>query len=103
MLPHLLNRILADLQIGSVTADGAYDTRKCHNAIVDHGASAAIPPRGIEANHRRRHRKERGTPRIKIIGSATLAKLERIPPPEPRRDKDNLCKTAGPATNGARL
>ena len=45
MLPYLLNQIPADQQIGSVTADGAYDTRKCHNAIADRGASAVIPPR----------------------------------------------------------
>ena len=33
MLPHLLNQIPRDQHIGSVTADGAYDTRRCHNAI----------------------------------------------------------------------
>jgi len=72
MLPHLLNRILADLQIGSVTADGAYDTRKCHNAIVDHGASAAIPPRGIEANHRR-SRVETKITCVKLLGQRLMA------------------------------
>jgi hypothetical protein len=45
MLPHLLNQIPPDQQIGSVTADGAYDTRKCHNAIADRGAAAVIAPR----------------------------------------------------------
>jgi hypothetical protein len=40
MLPHLLNQIPRDQHIGSVTADGACDTRRCHNAIVDRGASA---------------------------------------------------------------
>ncbi|MEL6266985.1 MAG: transposase [Pseudomonadota bacterium] len=29
----------------SVTADGACDTRKCHDAIADRGAHAVIPPR----------------------------------------------------------
>ena len=29
----------------SVTADGAYDTRKCHDAIAERGAAAVIPPR----------------------------------------------------------
>ncbi len=33
MLPHLLNQIPRDQEIGSVTPDGAYDTRRCHNAI----------------------------------------------------------------------
>ena len=45
MLPHLLNQIPRDQKIGSATADGDYDTRRCHNAIADRGASAVIPPR----------------------------------------------------------
>ena len=45
VLPDLLNQIPAHEQIGSVTADGAYDTRKCHDAIADRGADAVIPPR----------------------------------------------------------
>ena len=45
VLPDLLGQIPADEQIGSVTADGAYDTRKCHDAIADRGADAVIPPR----------------------------------------------------------
>jgi hypothetical protein len=45
MLPELLNQIPADVQIGSVTADGAYDTRKCHEAIAARAAAAVIPPR----------------------------------------------------------
>ena len=45
MLPELLAQIPADQDIASVTADGAYDTRKCHDAIADRGAVAIIPPR----------------------------------------------------------
>lgn len=45
VLPDLLDQIPADQEIGSVTADGAYDTRKCHDAIADRGAHAVIPPR----------------------------------------------------------
>ena len=45
MLPEFLNQIPPDQDIGSVTADGAYDTRKCHEAIATRGASAVIPPR----------------------------------------------------------
>ena len=37
--------IPADQDIASVTADGAYDTRKCHDAIAERGANAVIPPR----------------------------------------------------------
>ncbi|UOA15884.1 IS5 family transposase [Sulfitobacter dubius] len=45
MLPELLNQIPPEQEIGSVTADGAYDTRKCHDAIADRGANAVVPPR----------------------------------------------------------
>jgi transposase len=45
MLPHMLNQIPRDQHIGSMTADGAYDMRRCHNAIADRGANAVIPPR----------------------------------------------------------
>ena len=45
MLPELLDQIPPDQDVGSVTADGAYDTRKCHDAIAARGAYAVIPPR----------------------------------------------------------
>ena len=45
MLPDLLAQIPADEEIATVTADGAYDTRACHDAIAARGAAAIIPPR----------------------------------------------------------
>src|SRR6056297_2982748 len=45
MLPELRNQIPPDQNIGSVTADGAYDTRKCYDAIAARNAHAVIPPR----------------------------------------------------------
>jgi hypothetical protein len=45
MLPELLSRIPPDQDIASVTADGAHDIRKCHDAIAERGAHAVIPPR----------------------------------------------------------
>lgn len=45
MLPDLLNQIPPDQELGSVTADGAYDTRKCHDAIAAQNAHSVIPPR----------------------------------------------------------
>ncbi len=45
MLPELLDQIPADVEIGSETVDGAYDTRRCHDAVADRGANAVIPPR----------------------------------------------------------
>ena len=40
MLPELLDQIPPDQEIGSVTADGAVDTRKCHDAIAARGTHA---------------------------------------------------------------
>jgi hypothetical protein len=45
MLPELLDQIPPDQEIATVTADGAFDTRKCHEAIAARGAAAIIPPR----------------------------------------------------------
>jgi len=45
VLPDLLDQIPEDEQIGTVTADGAYDTRRCHTAILKRGAAPIIPIR----------------------------------------------------------
>jgi len=45
MLPDLLEQIPPNQEIATVTADGAYDTRRCHNVIAAPGAAAIIPPR----------------------------------------------------------
>ena len=45
MLPELLNQIPSNQDICSVTADGAYDTRKCHEVIAARDAHAVVPPR----------------------------------------------------------
>ena len=45
VLPDLLAQIPADQPIGTITADGAYDTRKCHTAIAERDATAIIPIR----------------------------------------------------------
>ena len=45
VLHDLLNQTPPDEEIGSVTADGAYDTRKCHDAIVARNAHVGISPR----------------------------------------------------------
>ena len=45
MLPELLRQTSPDQEIACVTADGARDTRKCHDAIAERGAAAVIAPR----------------------------------------------------------
>ena len=45
VLPDLLDQIPEDEQIGTVTGDGAFDTRRCHTAILERGGTAVIPIR----------------------------------------------------------
>ena len=45
VLPELLDQIPPDQEIASVTAEGAFATRKCHDAIAARGAAAIMPPR----------------------------------------------------------
>ncbi|MFC0280490.1 IS5 family transposase [Falsigemmobacter intermedius] len=45
VLPDLLDQIPPDEQIGTVTGDGAFDTRRCHTAILERGGTAVIPIR----------------------------------------------------------
>ena len=51
ILPELLGQIPEDEQIGTVTADGANDTRRCHAAITERQAIPIIP---IRKNGKRR-------------------------------------------------
>jgi hypothetical protein len=45
ILPRLLDQIPADERIASVSGDGAYDTKDCHEAIASRAAHAIIPTR----------------------------------------------------------
>ncbi len=45
MLSKLLEQISSEEPIGTVTVDGAYDTRSCHAAIAARQATAVIPTR----------------------------------------------------------
>ena len=45
MLPVLLDQIPEGKETGTVTTDGACDTRLCHTAIIDRLATAIIPIR----------------------------------------------------------
>lgn len=48
VLPDLLDQITPDQPIGPVTGDGAFDTRRCHTAILERGGNAIIPIRKNE-------------------------------------------------------
>jgi len=41
VLPDLLDQIPEDEEIGTVTGDGAFDTRRCHSAILARGGTGA--------------------------------------------------------------
>ena len=86
MLPELLEQIPPDQVIGSITADGAYDTRKCHDALQP----VAQERQAVETLQRRRQSPQRGSQCIAIPRPRHLAKMERIPPPKPRREQDEL-------------
>ncbi len=45
VLPDMLDQIPEDEEIGTVTADGAHDTRRCHGASLARGALPIIPIR----------------------------------------------------------
>ena len=45
VLPELLDQIPEGVEIGTVTADGADDTRRCHTAITLRQDTAIIPIR----------------------------------------------------------
>ncbi len=107
MLPDLLEQIPPDQDIATVTADGAYDTRRCHNVIAARGAAAIIPPRKNaqlwKPNHGGRHRAKRSCEGVQVSRKGSLAKVDGISPPEPRRDQDELRQTPWPGPHGPRL
>jgi hypothetical protein len=45
VLPDALAQIPDEENIGTVTADGAHDTRRCHSAVIVRGGTAIIPIR----------------------------------------------------------
>jgi hypothetical protein len=92
MLPELLDQIPPDQEIASVTADGAFDTRKCHEAVAARGAAAIIPPRKNAkpwkpdtAGAVARNDALRAS---QALRTDHLATMEWVSPPKPRRDQD---------------
>ena len=45
VLPELFDQIPEGEDIGTMTADGAYDTRRCHTAIIGRQATPITPIR----------------------------------------------------------
>ena len=72
VLPDLLQDVPGEIE--QVSADGAYDQRKCYDALNRHGAKAAIPPRKGAKIWRRasgkqeRHVRDENLRRIRKVG-----------------------------------
>ena len=85
VLPDLLEQIPNDEPIDTVTANGAYDTRRRHTAIIERQASAIIPIR-------------KNGPPWNEDGRATLARNDIL---RATRHLVELTGNAGPATISA--
>lgn len=106
VLPDLLSQIPENQEIGSVTAGGACDTRRCHDEIAECGAHAVIPPRKnekpwktITAGAVARNEALRS----EIPRPRPMATTERRSPPRSHRNEDAWRQAAGPAAHGAGL
>lgn len=88
VLPDLLDQIPTDEQIGTVTGDGAFDTRRCHTAIVNRGSTAVIPIRksgrlwkedcpAARARNDMRRRANASAGRLEALGWPSRAKSDR--------------------------
>ena len=84
MLPELLDQIPNDQEIASVTADGAFDTRKCHETTAARGAvgdhPAAQERQAMAARHCRGSRAQRGLACIQTLRPDDLATMVRGQP-----------------------
>ena len=72
VLPELLDQIPEGEGIGTVTADGAHDTRRCHTAIIDRQAAAIIPIR----KNGRPWKEDRPSALAGSLGSVALHRLD---------------------------
>lgn len=88
VLPDLLGQIPEDEDIGTVTADGAYDTRRCHGAIIARGGTAIIP---IRKNGRPwKEDCPAARARNASLRPGVLETVDGIPRPQPRRGQDAM-------------
>jgi hypothetical protein len=96
MLPELLAQIPADEVIGSVSADGAYNARGCHDAIAQRGDSAAKEcGDDVEGVQRRSLRAQPGGAGLPATGAQNLDSVERLPSAQPGGNQDALLQRLG--------
>ncbi len=94
ILPELLNQIPEGEEISTVTADGAYDTRRCHAAIIDRQATPIIPIRKkrspVESGLPGGNHPKRNPSRNPALWQGALEAMDRIPCLRPDRGKNAL-------------
>ena len=103
VLPDLLDQIPEDEQVGTVTADGAYDTRRCHAAIIERDAVPIIPIRearpaveeGLPGDARPKRNPASDTP----LWPGVLEAMDRLPRPQPDRGQDALPQSLRPSVS----
>lgn len=97
VLQDLLNQIPAGEENGTVTADGAQDTRSCHTAIIDRQPTAIIPIR--KTGDGERTVRQPGPKRDLACDTApwpgVLEAVDRIRCPKPHRGQDAPPRSLG--------
>ncbi len=93
VLPELLGQVPEGEQFGTVTADGAYYTRRCHTAILAREATPIIPIRktaacGKTIAQRHASATKACAPPDTMVGCSGNA--GRIPRPQPDRGENAL-------------
>ncbi len=85
VLPDLLDQIPEGDDIGTVTADGAYDTRRCHGNHTDPKEQSGLERRlpGCQGA-------QRNLTRHASLRSGILEAVDRIPRPQPRGSQDAM-------------
>lgn len=112
VLPDLLAQIPAQERIGSVIADGVYDTKGCHAAIAARGADAtsgilsnqwrSCPPPaatecpGLEGPGSGAAGAQRSATCLQTLRPGQLEEMVRISPTKPRGSQDDLAGSLEP-------
>lgn len=91
ILPDLLAQIPEGGRIASVTGDGAYDTRSVYETTAARNAALLVPPRrnGKSWKTRTAGADERSETlrAVRHLGRLPLEAMERLPQPQPGRDR----------------
>ena len=99
MLPQLLAQIPQDELLHSVSADGAYDTKACHEAIAHRPSHSHHPNaqkrQALGREPGRSSSKERDLESNPGTGALDLEEMERLSPTQSCGDQDGLLQKTG--------